>query len=88
MKREDFIKKCSGCLTYENTRFRPESHQCPILYPINELSKTHKYELKYCPCQVCLIKSVCVHACEDHHDLIDKIDMYYEEIEKRGCKNG
>lgn len=83
MKKEDFIKKCSGCLTYERTKFYPDHHKCSILYPISAHAENYPYKLTHCPCHDCLIKSMCSYACHEFNELISDMDLFYDELHER-----
>jgi hypothetical protein len=58
--------QCKGCLTYESNLYNCD---CMLLY---------KYEVQ-CPCATCLIKAVCVIACDSFINLARKYRRIYNE---------
>ncbi len=74
------VFKCKGCRTYENDE--DIDVDGPAVCNHVSFVKDH-----YCPCQSCVVKSMCIDACEtyieyiewlieNHKDMLDKDKVY------------
>jgi len=56
---------------------------CKGCYTRNECLYTEGAKTIKCPCEICLVKAVCVTICNDYEDFADKV-FYTIIIKKRG----
>lgn len=77
MKNKDRYKICEGCISASvPVKILPENREkfqrgCMIGEPV--ISETVQ-----CPCITCLIKGICIHACEAFNNFVDLVVNSYD----------
>ena len=57
-------KNCKGCKGYEDTKNSTSSLNCGLVdYP---------WQMKICPCKLCLVKNICETPCEKFDNLFSE----------------